>query len=236
MCTVTFLPLSHSSFILTHNRDEHHTRSIALLPERNMVYETEIVFPKDEQGGGTWFASSKEFTLCLLNGGFEKHISSPPYKHSRGLVIVDFFRFNDVNTFKESYDFAGIEPFTLIIIQHSSQQIHQFIKDEKQIHYSLKDNMCHQIWSSTSLYTGEDINKRVQWFNEWKRNHSEFTQSDIIEFHKRKHDDVQQEGIMINRNAVLFTVSLTSVYKNEEGTVAMKYEDFLQHKKKELVI
>ncbi|GBL36066.1 hypothetical protein EMGBS15_16610 [Filimonas sp.] len=90
MCTVTYLPVSSSSFILTHNRDEHHTRAIALLPEKKTMQDIEIIFPTDQQGGGTWIATSKEFTLCLLNGGFEKHIPSPPYRHSRGLVILDF--------------------------------------------------------------------------------------------------------------------------------------------------
>ena len=148
MCTVTFLPLGSSSFILTHNRDEHHTRSIALLPERKMIGDIELIYPKDEQGGGTWFATSKNYTLCLLNGGFEKHIPSPPYKHSRGLVILDFFLFNNVHQFKDEYLFTGIEPFTLIIIEHSTKQIHQIVKDEDQIHYSKKNENETHIWSS----------------------------------------------------------------------------------------
>nr|MBP6455490.1 NRDE family protein [Chitinophagaceae bacterium] len=84
MCTVSFLPVNKTSFILTHNRDEHINRGVAFLPIFYEISSNKIVFPKDSKANGTWISTSKNYSLCLLNGGFEKHKHEPPYKHSRG--------------------------------------------------------------------------------------------------------------------------------------------------------
>ena len=73
MCTVTFLPLGNTDFILTSNRDEQRLRET--LPPK--IYEedgVEMLFPKDKVAGGTWIGtSSKKRLVCVLNGGFIKH-------------------------------------------------------------------------------------------------------------------------------------------------------------------
>jgi len=236
VCTVTYLPLSTSSFILTHNRDEHHTRTIATLPEKRIVHGKEIVFPKDEQGGGTWFASGKKFTICLLNGGFEKHIRKPSYRHSRGLVIPDFFKWENIDRFIHEYDFEDLEPFTLIILEHANQQVHEIVSDEIRVTYTIMDDSLPAIWSSTTLYTDHDRDKRRIWFEQWNREHPTDSQKDIIDFHMSQQDEAANEGIRINRDSILFTVSLTSVLKDESNKVSLYYEDLLRHKKKIIVI
>jgi uncharacterized protein with NRDE domain len=230
LCTVTYLPISNSSFILTHNRDEHFTRSIANLPAFYTKNNQRIVYPKDEQGGGTWFASSDKYTLCLLNGGFEKHQPKPPYKHSRGLVILDFFEFDSVESFKDDYDFSGIEPFTLLIIEHDSLKLFEFIQTETNIHY--RELNAHQpaIWSSTTLYSNEARNLRLTMFSEWLLNRKIYSQEAIIQFHKYKESHIEKEGIMIDRNSILKTVSLTSVMKTDQNSISIYYEDFIQQK------
>ena len=99
MCTVTFLPKGDTDFILTSNRDEDPSRaSLALVAES--VGSQIVHFPKDPKAGGTWFASNKsDFTLCVLNGGFEKHKHNPPYRLSRGLMVLDFFKTLNAQTF-----------------------------------------------------------------------------------------------------------------------------------------
>jgi uncharacterized protein with NRDE domain len=230
LCTVTYLPISNSSFILTHNRDEHFTRSIANLPAFYTKNNQRIVYPKDEQGGGTWFASSDKFTLCLLNGGFEKHQPNPPYKHSRGLVILDFFEFDSVESFKQEYDFSGIEPFTLIIIQHHDLKLFEFVQTETNIHFSELNAHQPAIWSSTTLYAEEDRNMRIGLFGEWLQNNKNYSQEAIIQFHKYKESHTEKEGIMIDRNSILKTVSLTSVLKTAQHSISIFYEDFIQQK------
>lgn len=70
MCTVTYLPIGKSSFILTSNRDESQQRKIAAPPEKYSIYDTNVYFPKDTDANGTWFAAAEtKFTLCLLKLG-----------------------------------------------------------------------------------------------------------------------------------------------------------------------
>jgi uncharacterized protein with NRDE domain len=118
MCTVTYLPFSNNSFLLTSSRDEKPSRASALAPEYYSVAENQLLFPKDQQAQGTWIAvNEKGRTLCLLNGGVEKHIPSPPYQRSRGLVLLDVFSYDSLGIFTTQYSLQNIEPFTLIEIQ-----------------------------------------------------------------------------------------------------------------------
>lgn len=89
MCTVTYLPVS-TGFVLTQNRDEAPTRSPQIISKEKR-FGTELLFPKDTKAGGTWIATARDGrTACLLNGAFEKHKHEPPYRLSRGLVLLDF--------------------------------------------------------------------------------------------------------------------------------------------------
>ena len=233
MCTVSFLPLSASEFILTHNRDEHHTRSVALPPETYQVQNKNVIYPKDEQGGGTWFATSKEVSLCLLNGGFKKHISIPPYRHSRGKIILDFFSFNDLNSFINNYDVNLLEPFTLLIINHQTLRLDQLVLDNNSLSHSTLDNNIPHIWSSTTLYN-EDIRiQRKNIFNTWCDKQERFTQEAIIKFHLQDQHPDMTEGIRINREGNLFTVSLTSV-ASQASNGSMLYHDFINDQTKSL--
>ncbi len=84
MCTVSFIALTKGA-ILTSNRDEHVSRSIALYPEIYQANNRKIMFPKDSKAGGTWFISNENGDIgVLLNGAFEKHVPMPPYCKSRG--------------------------------------------------------------------------------------------------------------------------------------------------------
>ncbi|HAD11338.1 MAG TPA: hypothetical protein DCF33_02760, partial [Saprospirales bacterium] len=111
MCTVTYLPLSNG-FILTHNRDEAPARS-----PKSIVREGSpaILFPRDTHAGGTWIACSQSGrTACLLNGAFVLHRRQPPYRRSRGLLLLDFFDWKNADDFFAEYDLHNIEPFTFL--------------------------------------------------------------------------------------------------------------------------
>src|SRR4051812_35703302 len=117
MCTVTYLPTHQNGFILTHSRDEKAIRKPALSPQAVIIGGQEVYFPQDPQGKGTWIATSAYTTLCLLNGAYIAHEPQPPYKHSRGLVLLHFFDYASIDNFIALYDFDGIEPFTLIMVE-----------------------------------------------------------------------------------------------------------------------
>ena len=71
MCTVSFIPVSNEHIILTSNRDERVNRA-TLPPVAEVVEDTTVFFPKDEEAGGTWFAAGDNGRVCcLLNGAFK---------------------------------------------------------------------------------------------------------------------------------------------------------------------
>jgi uncharacterized protein with NRDE domain len=74
MCVLTFVPNTDFGYILTNNRDENSVRPKAIPPRKYKIGNSAIYFPKDAHAGGTWIAQNQSYTLCLLNGAFEKHI------------------------------------------------------------------------------------------------------------------------------------------------------------------
>src|SRR5215213_8721662 len=117
MCTVTFIP-SGDGIYITSNRDEKYLRKPAIATEKYHHRDGTILYPKDADAGGSWIAMKDNGDAAvLLNGAFEKHIPSPPYKKSRGLVFVDMVSDDIVVRKFLHYDLNKIEPFTLIVFE-----------------------------------------------------------------------------------------------------------------------
>ncbi|MFC2112690.1 NRDE family protein [Bacteroidota bacterium] len=226
MCTVTYLPLSPEGFVLTSTRDEKSIRKPALPPRQYEIHDKKVFFPKDPDAGGTWIAVSEgDYSLCLLNGGFQIHESKPPYRMSRGLLLLDFYECNDVKGFLDAYDFQGIEPFTLIIAAHSQPTLDELRWDGEQIHHRSMDPGIPGIWSSVTLYPDEVIHMREEWFHEWLLKEPEFNIAEAVIFHKKAGTGDTQNDILMNRNEVR-TVSITSVFRNPSQTEIF-YEDII---------
>ena len=151
MCTVTFLPTA-TGFLLTSNRDETPERSETPVVAKQ-VGDVTVSFPKDPKAGGSWYASDQEaFSLVLLNGGFEKHKHRPPYRLSRGLVLLDFFKYRNVSLYANDYNFNDIEPFTLLIVNHQDHvTLDELIWDGHQLHHQHFEHPKAMIWSSSTL-------------------------------------------------------------------------------------
>ena len=116
MCTVTFVPKSSSTFVLTSNRDEEPGRN-TLPPQMYHLDGTDVVFPKDEVAGGTWIGvSGQKRLVCLLNGGFTSHQRKEKYRMSRGIIVTDLLTTHILMDEIRSYDFTEIEPFTIILV------------------------------------------------------------------------------------------------------------------------
>ncbi|WP_286755403.1 NRDE family protein [Roseivirga sp. UBA838] len=216
MCTVTFLPKAKGNFILTSNRDEDPQRASFEL-SRQTIGGRPVHFPKDPKAGGTWLATDKKrFTLCLLNGGFEKHHHKPPYRLSRGLMVLEFFNQNSVIEFIEHFEFKGIEPFTLIIVEHQKAlQLHQLVWDENKLHHNvLQANQPH-IWSSSTLYPEDVREERRQWFMQWleRQREKEYDQKQVLHFHKFGGKGDAWNNFVMNRENKVKTVSVTSAEK-----------------------
>ena len=126
MCTVSYVPLGSGNFILTSNRDENPDRITHQPGEETTIIETDtlptgqagIICPKDSKAGGSWIAMSANGKVaCLLNGAFAKHKHAPPYRKSRGLVLMEYFSFKSASKFFENTNLEGIENFTLLMLE-----------------------------------------------------------------------------------------------------------------------
>lgn len=209
MCTVTFIPQA-GGFILTSNRDEDPNREMALPPE---LYDTDggkLIFPKDPRGGGSWICTSSSFTLCLLNGADRFHEKRGPYRHSRGLVVLNFYEYDGVEDFNNRYDLTDVEPFTLVVVDHQQSVLHQLrwngISRELR---RLNWNQAH-IWSSFTLYPEEIIEQREQWFDDFLAKHSQ-GQEDVLNFHRFGGTGDIQHDLVMSRHGRVMTISITQI-------------------------
>jgi hypothetical protein len=217
MCTVTFIPISPNGFILTSNRDEKIVREKALPPVKYSINGTEVIFPKDPLGGGTWIASGfNGYTLCLLNGAFFPHTPKRSYRHSRGKILVDFFSYSDIAKFCKQYDFSDLEPFTLLIAYCNISVVLTEIRwDGNKLYIDNKDVTRPAIWSSVTLYETSVIEQRELWLKEYLQTLGAIVkQGDIVRFHMNTNSHDKVNGVVIDRDNIYKTVSISSVFKN----------------------
>lgn len=232
MCTVTYLPQSGNAFILTSNRDEDITRHVALPVNKYQINNVEVYYPKDPKAGGTWMAhGSNGFTVCLLNGAFTAHNPTGNYKKSRGLVVLDFFIYKNQYDFIARYDFANIEPFTLIFVKHSSETVTvcELKWDGIKTYHTNYDASLPHIWSSVTLYTNDVIKQRENWFSEWAKNNELFSKDSILMFHHFGGNGDNQNDLVINRDTKK-TVSICCINKLNTTLTEIVYEDVINKK------
>jgi Transport and Golgi organisation 2 len=230
MCVLTYLPTQNNGFIFTSNRDESVARESAIPPRKYEIEGHYVFFPKDPLGSGTWIGGCERFTLCLLNGAFEKHSPAPPYKHSRGKIILDFYKYYNVTDFVNEYSFFNIEPFTLIIIDRANQLIINEIRwSGKRVFLEEIDSKMPKVWSSATLYSPEIIQERENWFNDFLKENPNYTGDDVLKFHHFGGKGDANNDIKMNRENKLKTLSVTQFRISDESFV-IRYEDLQKDK------
>ncbi|WP_299156858.1 NRDE family protein [uncultured Tenacibaculum sp.] len=221
MCTVTYLPLGNNDFILTSNRDEDPKRR-TIPPKEYNEEGVKLRYPKDALAGGTWIGlSEKDRLICLLNGGFTKHVRETFYKMSRGVIVKELLKVSNPVEIIRNFDFNGIEPFTIILVDwKNTLKAYELIWDGVQKHFvELKNEP--KIWSSSTLYNEEIKQLRREWFADWLQENSEFSQTEIVAFHQDETKGSSEISLKMKRSNVE-TVSTTSV-KKERDIITMDY-------------
>jgi hypothetical protein len=222
MCTVTYIPTKEYIY-LTSNRDEKNWRTDALAPAVYDFLSGRMMFPKDGDAGGSWIAAHENGNIVIfLNGGFKAHIPSPPYRISRGLILLKILDQQSPYHFFIGMDLDGIEPFTAII--RDSGSLYECRWDGSAKHHYKVDPQIPHIWSSVTLYDDETIQKRKKWFDEWIATNENPSHSDILHFHQFTGDGDTHNDLMMNRNGKVFTVSITSITAGTTG-LNMHYID-----------
>lgn len=223
MCTITFFPKSNNDFILTSNRDEAPGRE-TFSPE---IYEedgVQLFYPKDSVAGGTWIGvSDKKRIVCLMNGGFVAHERKPFYRKSRGLVVKDFLKTENLKDEIEKYDFDGIEPFTAVLVEWKTEvQLFLLVWDGTDYHFS-DEPLAPHIWSSSPLYPEILKKKREKWFSAFLLETVKPSEEELLQFHKTAGEDDLNSNLIMDRGFIK-TKSITQIVRKNEN-VEMRYED-----------
>ncbi|HET9746076.1 MAG TPA: NRDE family protein [Chitinophagaceae bacterium] len=233
MCTVSFIPV-RDNIIITSNRDEKVTRKEASRPGVSFYKGQKLLYPRDGDAGGTWIVLKQNGDAgVLLNGAFICHAPELPYRMSRGVVLLDI-----VSTTRPSIAFTkinlqDIEPFTLVLLESNCLYEFRWDGSEKYCR-QLSTNRAH-IWSSATLYDGFAVKKREQWFASFLNSHPVLTQQDIMNFHRFTGDGDKKNDLLMTRDSVYKTVSITSIFRTRDRG-NMKYLDLSNNRLSEVNI
>jgi uncharacterized protein with NRDE domain len=232
MCTLTYFP-NTNGFIIGNSRDVEKERGNATPPRQYALADSSFaIYAKDQQSGGTWFATSeKGLTVCLLNGGFEKHTRKPSYAKSRGVIPLDFLAIGNLDTFAAEYQFNDFEPFTFVVFNHQTNSVSDIVWTGNEMVRRNYLNSEPIIWSSSTLYNETARNLRENWFKQ----HLQTTQFQdnklevLKDFHAEGGSFYPDEAIRIKSNRINgpITVSISLLhYSNSEWV--MHYENLLE--------
>jgi len=228
MCTVTFIPAEQGVY-LTSNRDEKAIRQPASPPERFQTNDNCLLYPKDQEKGGTWVAvAGNGSAAVLLNGALQQHQPELRYTSSRGFVIPQVLACADALQAFTNLHLGDTEPFTLILYWSNRLYECQWNGMLKSIHEH-PVNEAH-IWASTTLYTAPIIQKRKDWFQSWLKQHPLPDRDSVISFHRFTGDGDVNNDLVINRQGETQTVSITSICL-EKKCATMEYLELSQQKR-----
>ena len=225
MCTVTYIPNKQKGFILSSNRDETPLRAPDQVVHQRHGKES-IIYPKDKGAGGSWIAVSESGKVaCVLNGAEHKHSHRPPYRRSRGLMLLDLFYFNSTDEFAKQYCFDGMEPFTLIVAE--SKQLVEIRWNGTYLAKNVLDTQLAYLWSSSTLYNMEMRSLRKQWFQNWLDTEKDKNIDTIRSLHKTGGNGNKEFDYVMDREKVK-TISISQI-ESREGSVHFRYEDLIKN-------
>jgi uncharacterized protein with NRDE domain len=227
MCTVSFVNCNHK-IIITSNRDEKTIRPDAIEPKKYLINNKNVVFPKDSKAGGTWYAIDEYSNiLVLLNGAKEKHLVKESYRKSRGLIVLELI--SSISPLQEwiNIDLQNIEPFTIVLFEN--QKLFQLRWNETEKETKELDANQNHIWSSSTLYAASVREKRANWFKAFLDTKPEVNEKELFNFHRYTETENKENGLVINRNDILKTLSITQTVI-ETNKVAIHYADLIAEK------
>lgn len=222
MCTVSFVA-TNDKIIITSNRDEKTVRPSAIPPRNYTLNGKKLIFPKDPKAGGTWFVANADGTiLVLLNGADEKHEVQFPYRKSRGLIVLDMISSFSPKDFWTEIDLENIEPFTLVLFQNNA--LFQLRWNGKEKETTSLDIYQNHIWSSSTLYSSSIREKRANWFHDFMNQNPEISESKMHDFHRYTEEENDENGLVINRNDEMKTLSITQSVIEKNKVAILHYD------------
>lgn len=222
MCLVSYIPLE-GGYILSSNRDEFVDRNAVELKESEIGL-FKVSYPLDSQGGSWIIASDRGRHVVLLNGAFNNHKRTPPYRKSRGVMMKESYEFEDIVDFFELYDFVGMEPFTMVILD--KEALYEFRWDGYVKHVKQLNKEVH-IWSSCTLYDEVQQEKRAALLRDELENVSSKSLESFAKAHLYHNEEAPEGGLKVRLLENLMTISHTQIMKSK-GQMRLVHTDLLE--------
>ncbi|MFV0304485.1 MAG: NRDE family protein [Moheibacter sp.] len=207
MCIVSIYSHSDNEIILTQNRDESILRPTAENIQTKQIHEKLYTGPVDLVSGGTWMYHSEDYLVCLLNGGYQKHKHQPPYRMSRGILVLELLRYRFIDKFTKEVKLHGIEPFTMIMISRKSNEKKILVWDgnQKSIEDVSEQNLV--VRSSSTLYSDEEKTHHKKYFENLK---GDYNPKKIKKIHH------QLKMLKNNKFPTVQTTSITQITQSKD--------------------
>ncbi|MEM8527897.1 MAG: NRDE family protein [Bacteroidota bacterium] len=219
MCTVSFYQDEHRT-IITSNRDEHIDRPTATIPVKKRIDGDWFYAPIDPQSQGTWFGVKQDGSIfVLLNGAEKKHRYQPPYRKSRGLILLEIISATNLVEVWNTMNLEQIEPFT--VIAYANNKLAQLRWDGSLKSNCPLDTKEVHIWSSATLYNADIAQKRKTWLRQFlEKNSKNIGGAKLLHFHIHTKKEDTENGLVINRKNSLLTKNITQcVLQNKRFTL-----------------
>lgn len=120
MCTITYIPLSETHYLLATNRDERKDRPSARPPGIRQCGGRQALYPVDRQAGGTWISANDAGISMTVANNYQR--INPRLQaentaaRSRGLIIPELLTCETLQQVKvrmERLPMQEFNPFTL---------------------------------------------------------------------------------------------------------------------------
>lgn len=206
------------------NRDESIHRIPPAIPAWYDTNKTRIEYPKDIKGG-TWIGRTDHEVVILLNGGFKNHVKQSDYKHSRGIVVLDFLSAKEKHEIWNLKYLTGLEPFTLVYFS-IKEGLFEYVWDGSMLYNKKVDMMKPYCWLSSTLYSREEHAERLEALNLlWNEDK---TITALNDFHRKYPYESLKYGKPID---FIKTVSCSFVEIQNQSVSNIQYEAFYKFPK-----
>jgi hypothetical protein len=208
MCILSIVHQGNE-IIVTSNRDEKRERPNSCTPEVIVRDGRSIVYAQDSLQNGTWLVADDSGRVAvLLNGAIKPHVPNPPYRMSRGLLLLDVFEKEDFLTAFHEFDLTGIEPFQMIFISKGS--IYQMLWDEQfkqvvQFHH--QSSVC---FFSSTLYSEHHQQEKENWFIKQQHILNGDCALHLFDLHQQRSNNTE-DGCFFLNNSTHITKSVSQV-------------------------
>lgn len=197
MCILSIIQ-SADRIIITSNRDEQRSRKNSQAPEIIDIGNRRAILARDAQALGTWLLTDNSGrTAILLNGAFECHTPTPPYRESRGIILLNLFHEEDFKTAFLFYNLENIEPFQVVLVDKATA--FQCIWNGVQKHVFQIDLSKPHVFFSPTLYSSEQQNFKRDFFLSVFEEIDSIKPSDLFNFHTSTTKENPEFDFYMNR-------------------------------------